>query len=437
MKRLYSGFTSFLSIPLSTAAIVFVVVCLSGTFLSAQESDTSFEPDDTVRVFLDLSRQYQEYIKLEVPFVDYVRDRKLAHVHVMMTNRETGSGGMERTVTFTGLQHFTSMNDTLMYSSRQMDSEETVRRGIARVIKMGLMRYVGRYPVADDITIAYRRNGREPERIVDRWDYWVFNIDTDTRVDGEESERSMRLRGSFSADRVTPDWKLSFHVGADYDREEYDTETRTITSITGSKEFRSLILKSLGDHWSAGMYINAESSDYENIDASYSMSPAVELNVFPYDESTYHEFCFLYRAGYRDAQYQEETIYDRMREHRFYESLSATYEVKENWGSVWTMLEGSHYLHDSAKNRVQLRSNINIRVARGFSIDLYGSASQIRDQLALPRENATEEDILLQRRELATQYDYFVMVGFRYTFGSIYSNVVNPRFTSHRSRWDR
>ena len=46
----------------------------------------------------------------------------------------------------------------------------------------------------------------------------------------------------------------------------------------------------------------------------------------------------------------------------------------------------------------------------------------------LPKEGATEEEILLHQRQLATQYDYFASVGLRYTFGSIYSNVVNPRF---------
>jgi len=31
---------------------------------------------------------------------------------------------------------------------------------------------------------------------------------------------------------------------------------------------------------------------------------------------------------------------------------------------------------------------------------------------------------------LATSYDYFVAVGFSYSFGSIFTNVVNPRFGS-------
>ena len=54
----------------------------------------------------------------------------------------------------------------------------------------------------------------------------------------------------------------------------------------------------------------------------------------------------------------------------------------------------------------------------------------IRDQLSLPIEEATQEEILLHQRKIATDYDYNISFGFRYTFGSIYSNVVNSRFGS-------
>jgi hypothetical protein len=71
---------------------------------------------------------------------------------------------------------------------------------------------------------------------------------------------------------------------------------------------------------------------------------------------------------------------------------------------------------------------INLRLFEGFSFDIHGNVSMIHDQLSLPKEGATEEEILLEQRQLATQYDYFLSLGLRYTFGSIYTNVVNPRF---------
>jgi hypothetical protein len=133
-------------------------------------------------------------------------------------------------------------------------------------------------------------------------------------------------------------------------------------------------------------------------------------------------------VDYTDIRYNEETFYDKNHEYLFDESLSGTFELKEKWGSVSATLEGSHYFHDFSKNRSRLHCNINLRLFEGFSLDIHGNVSMIHDQLSLPRESATEEEILLEQRQLATQYDYFFSLGLRYTFGSIYSNVVNPRF---------
>ena len=93
-----------------------------------------------------------------------------------------------------------------------------------------------------------------------------------------------------------------------------------------------------------------------------------------------------------------------------------------------TTLEGSNYFHDFNKNRLELFSDIKIRIIEGFTLDLFGSNTLLRDQLFLPKEGAFDEEVLLNQRHLATNYDYFTYIGLRYTFESIYSNVVNPRF---------
>jgi hypothetical protein len=41
------------------------------------------------------------------------------------------------------------------------------------------------------------------------------------------------------------------------------------------------------------------------------------------------------------------------------------------------------------------------------------------------------EDILLRIRQMETQFSYYFSGGFSYTLGSIYNNVVNPRFGSY------
>jgi hypothetical protein len=70
----------------------------------------------------------------------------------------------------------------------------------------------------------------------------------------------------------------------------------------------------------------------------------------------------------------------------------------------------------------------SLRLIRGLNINLNGSYSRIHDQLSLARSDASFEEILLRRKEIATTYNYYFSVGLSYTFGSTKSNVVNPRF---------
>jgi len=73
-------------------------------------------------------------------------------------------------------------------------------------------------------------------------------------------------------------------------------------------------------------------------------------------------------------------------------------------------------------------SSLSVRLFRGFSVNMSGSYARIHDQLFLPAGDAIFEEKLLRRKQLATSYNYFVVFGFSYQFGSIFNNVVNPRF---------
>jgi len=65
---------------------------------------------------------------------------------------------------------------------------------------------------------------------------------------------------------------------------------------------------------------------------------------------------------------------------------------------------------------------------KGLSVQMRGSAALIHDQLYLPKGDLSTEDILLELSELQTEYSIDGGIGFVYTFGSIYNNIVNPRF---------
>ena len=98
------------------------------------------------------------------------------------------------------------------------------------------------------------------------------------------------------------------------------------------------------------------------------------------------------------------------------------------WGRVSVTLDHARYLHDTSKYEVSLGGFFEVRLFKGFSVNMYGSYDWIRDQLYLPLEGATDEEILVQQRQLATNFRYYTSFGISYRFGSIFNNVVNPRF---------
>jgi hypothetical protein len=109
-------------------------------------------------------------------------------------------------------------------------------------------------------------------------------------------------------------------------------------------------------------------------------------------------------------------------------SLTIGIDLKELWGTISCSAAGSQYLHDLTRNRLVFDSKLSFRLVEGFSLWLAGTVSIVHDQLGLPKLGATPEEVLLQRRELETSYYYYGGLGLSFTFGSIYSDIVNPRF---------
>jgi hypothetical protein len=135
-----------------------------------------------------------------------------------------------------------------------------------------------------------------------------------------------------------------------------------------------------------------------------------------------------YLAGVRSFDYDVVTVYDKTEETIADQALEMTLDLKQPWGSSRVGVEGGHLLTDASKYHVAFDGDVDVRLFKGFSLNVATQASLIRDQLYLPRVEATPEEVLLQQRQLATSYRFEFAVGFSYTFGSIFNNVVNRRF---------
>jgi hypothetical protein len=393
----------------------------------ADQPETASQKERVPKVFIDWEGADLELLGKEIAFVQFVQDLAEAQVDVRVSSRETGTGEREYTISFTGRGKFEGDNDELTYLTEKGRPGDAVRQDLIRKIELGLMRYVGKTPAAGRISIALMGEV-EPTAVEDKWDFWVFSLSADTYMNGEESYEDSLFSGSFSAIRVTPELKVRFSVSSYFERSEYKIDEEVIKSHSESHNLNGLIVKSIDEHWSVGAFFSVLSSTYSNIQFRINPAPAIEYNLFPYSESTKKQLRFLYRLGYNSVRYREETIYGKTYQNLWQQVLSVTLELKQKWGTASTSIEGSNYFHDLEKNRLQLSGELSLRLVKGLNFNLYGSYSRIRDQLSLPKGEASLEEVLLQLRQLETGYSYYLSVGLSYSFGSTQSKVVNPRF---------
>ena len=384
---------------------------------------------NALKIFLDCPMCDEDYIRQNVLFINYVRDRKEAQVHVMVTSQRTGSGGRAYTFHFFGQKEFAGMNDTLVYASSTNDTKDMIRKGQVETLKIGLMRYVARTPIAKNIRIQFNKPAHE-KVVEDKWKSWVFDLRMSGFLNGQKSRNSQYLYGSVVARKVTPKWKYNFLANYNISEDKITTGDGVIHSSLKSKSIYGLMVKSISDHWSVGGHSSLSSSSFSNYKFHFSTYPGIEYDIFPYSESTRKQLRVLYTLGYSYNAYVDTTIYNKTKESLFGHSLDIAFEVTQKWGSIETSLNWSNYFHDWSKNNLSVDGYMNIRLFKGFSVNFGGSVSMIHDQINLVKGGASTEEILLYRKELETSYRFYANFGITYTFGSIYNNVVNPRFGS-------
>lgn len=415
---------------------VLVVLATAACVMSAAAPATAQPaarpgPRELLTVFLDCDRCFDEFIREEVDFVEYVRDPHDADVHVLVTTSGTGSGGTEYALSFIGGARFAGRDDSLTTNSISGDSEDQRRRALATALAIGLLGYLAAEGVPQqlDVSVGLGAAAQRTQPQDDPWNFWVFSVRGTASLDAEERTRDLELGAELGVDRVTHEWKISMGGELEHRAERFNLdEEDPLETTRQEREFRGVLVRSLGEHWSAGLIGEIGSSSFENTTLAVSGGPAVEFNVFPYSAYTRRQLRLLYAIGGYRARYREETLFGRTEETLGAQKLSFTLDQREPWGSLETRVEVSNYLPGFDRYRLEAESDVSLRLARGLSLSIEASASRIRDQLSLPRRGATPEEVLLRLRELSSRFEYRLSAGFTYTFGSIFNTIVNPRF---------
>jgi hypothetical protein len=396
-------------------ALLYLLSTLSATAFSSAAAQQPPPPDSAkpaikLRVFLDCGFCDFDFMRTEIAFVDYVRDRQDAQVHILVTNQQTGGGGTEFTLHFIGLHELANVADTLTYVAPPSASQDDVRHGLARTIRLSLVRYYAHLGQAGRFDVTYTAptgtgGGGAKGATRDPWNLWVFTISANGNGNGEQSYTQVSVNGSVSANRTTEMWKTVLSVNGNYGQSRFIlSDGSKFNSYSHSYGFNDLIVKSLGKRWSAGERASWTASTFLNQQRAIRFAPAVEYNFFPYSQSTRRILTLQYSPGINFFRYQDTTIFDKVSEVRGDQTLTVSLGLKQPWGSVSSSLEGAAYLDDFTKRHLVLFNSLDLRLFKGFSFISFAYVSFLRDQLYLPRAGLSDQDRLLRLRQLETSY---------------------------------
>ncbi|MGQ0766856.1 MAG: hypothetical protein ACT4OZ_14505 [Gemmatimonadota bacterium] len=411
--------------------------------LAAAQAPAALPP--VLAVYLDCRTNCDtELIRTDINWVNWVRDRAVADLHVLITSQQAGAGGQEFSVAFLGDRGLAGRGDTLTFTTNPTTTPDEQRRGVTQTIAIGLVQFVARTPGGMRLRVATADAAGGVQAVAqtlpadDPWKSWVFEIGLNGFTGGERYYRNRELSSEFEANRVTEEWKTALEFRYSYrDNSATVQEFDSIGAVTSEETFRNLQrdwnaellqVKSLTGHFSAGAQLELASQTFRNQDLRYALRTALEYNIFPYTENTRRELTFRYGIGVSGFRYADTTIFNKLTETLPTHFFEMSYRTRQPWGSANINAEHRNFLNDASKRTSEINGNLSVRVFKGFNVNFGGGYNWIRDQIYLPKGGRDAVDVLLRRRALLTGFEYFTHFGVSYTFGSIFNNVVNPRF---------
>ena len=409
------------------------LVVLLATNLAAQ-GPTSGTTAGALFVFEDCNARGcdSDHFRREITWVNWVRDRQDAHVHVLITSQDTGGGGEHFTLDYIGLRDFDGVTKSLSYVSHPDDTESEMREGLTRTLALGLVQFIETTPVAPRLRLVYEEpQGSFVQREEhDPWNLWVFRLSADWSVEQEATESGYSLEAEAEADRVSEDMKISFELSGEYERNEWELDDGDSYTNT-SEEYTAdlLMVWSLTEHWSLGGRANANRSTFLNRDLAIAAGPTVEFNIYPYAESTRRSITLRYSLEVAAFNYEMETVEGETAEVLPRHTLLAAAAVQQPWGEIFGSVEGIQYLNEPETHRINTFLNLEYRLFRGFNLDIFGTFSRVKDQFFLAASDLSDAEILTERRQRETDYLFDIGIGLSYRFGSKFANIVNPRMS--------
>lgn len=384
---------------------------------------------DPFQLYVECDDCNEDHIRRNLPFVSFVRDPQLADLYILVTERDTGSGGNLYLMEFMGRKKWEGQQFEIQSITEQSDTDDIVRTKLLQSIRAGLIPFLANtYGAMNlELDLAEIKPVEETSITSDPWKNWIFSIELAGGFDLEERKKEFEYKGEFAIRKITEWWKFESGLEVNYEEKRFLDDGEYLISTQDDKGLEASWVKSITDHLSAGVRGEMFSSTFTNTKMGSSFSPAIEYNFYPWDQSHIREFTVAYDVSFHSFAYFEETIYLKNQETLLSEAISLNLRYIRPWGEFRAEVEASHYLNDFSKNRLESELQLGYRISSGLLLTAEVEIQRIHDQLYLEKGEATLEDLLLEQRRVKTNYDISGSVGVRFTFGSIYNDVVNPR----------
>ncbi len=417
--------------------IGFLLLFFSGFVGSAQPIKNA---PARLSVFVDCSNTWCDmtFIRSEIKGVNFSLDNQAADVHVLITSLPTGSGGSHFQLIYYGQHAFAGMSDTLSFDVDPNATEAESREQLLYFLKSGLVPYVIRTKGLGNLSIEFKEpadssaRGDSAKNDEDPWDYWVFRVGTNGNINADAVYRNYRYSGNISANRTTDKWKYGLFINASKNQSsfKYDDGTGEVKFTVNNHDVSlyHYLVGSINDRWSWAYDARLSQSTFSNYKLRTELSAGIEYNLYPYKEVNNNLFTIAYVLAAKDQRYYDTTIYDKLRDRVYTQSIRLNMTKNQKWGNLAVGLFGEHFLQNWDFFNLGINAFTNVRITGGLSFFVSAFGGITRDQIFLPKGGASPQQVLARQRQLASGYSYFTSFGINYRFGSKLNNFVNPRF---------
>lgn len=413
--------------------------------LALQLAAAAFSQDTSrtkLKVYIDCRAGCDlRYFKSEITIVDFVIDRTAADLHVLITSQPIGSAGRQFQLNFYGQNKFQNYIDTIYFNAERNSSASDVRQLLLRNVMFGMTPLLANTAFAPVITIsmkdkrATRQIVQNSSNTADKWNYWVYTVSVDGRLNADQVYKTHVISSDFSAYRTTDKLKLNFSTYGSLNNTRYSYTERDSTTTYLVKNtdfgFYHYLVKSVTDHWSVGYYSSFSNNTFTNIRRKLYLRPSLEYNVFKFKDVNSRFLVIRYGVDISSLHYYDTTIFDKTDENRYGQKFSVTLTLNRKWGTINTGIHYRNFFKDANLSSMGINGRADVRVTGALSFYVDVNASIVHDQINLVKGGASKQEVLTRKRQVASNFNYRTSFGINFRFGSILNNFVNPRFEGY------